>query len=192
LNKCSFYDWIESAELGLRYLKEKSENIYILGLSMGGLIALKLAAVHREIKKVIVIASPLYLRGENNLFVQATRIPIFRYLIKSVTKPEPRDERYRRIWRENPSYRGVPTRASYEFYRLMQNVRVSLKDVAQSIMLVYSRDDMDVHFGNLSLMISLIGSKDIYVHIEKNMGHLITLEEKNEEVFEKIYNFIQR
>lgn len=192
LNNCRFYDWIESAEMGLNYLKRKSDKVYVLGLSMGGLLALKLASVHQEIEKVIVIASPLYLRGENNLFVQATRIPFFRYLVKSVTKPEPKDERYREIWRRNPSYRGVPTRASYEFYKLMQNVRRSLKNVTQSLMFVYSRDDTDVHFGNLSLMISLVGSRDIFVHIAKNMGHLITLEEGNYEVFEKIFQFINR
>ncbi len=191
LNRCRFYDWIESAESGLSYLKKKVKGVHVIGLSMGGLLALKLASVHREIKKVVVIASPLYLTGENYLFVTACRIPLFRFLVKSVRKPEPSDERYRRIWEENPSYRSVPTNASYEFYKLMQNVRKSLGDVRQSTMFIYSRGDRDVSFGNLPLMLSLIGSKDIAVHTPENMGHLITLEEGNADVFGKMLDFLK-
>ncbi len=192
LNSCRFYDWIESAEKGLNYLKKKVKNIHILGLSMGGLLALKLASVHKEVKKVVVVASPLYLTGENGLFVTACRIPFFRFFVKSVRKPEPSDERYRCIWRENPSYRSVPTKASYEFFRLMQNVKKSLKDVRQSTMFVYSKGDRDVDFSNLNLMISLIGSRDIVIHTPLNMGHLITLEDGNQEVFSKILKFLKR
>jgi len=192
LDRCSFYDWISSAESALNYLAQKVQKVYVLGLSMGGLLALKLASVHRDIEKVIVIASPLYLTGENGLFVSACRIPLFRMLVRSVKKPEPADERYRKIWTENPSYRSVPTKASYEFYKLMQSTRKSLKSVSQSIMFVYSKSDRDVSFGNLSEMVSGVSSRDIYVYIPENMGHLITLEDGNSVVFEKIYEFIKR
>lgn len=192
LNKCNYYDWINSAESALITLKEKTKSIYVMGLSMGGLIALKLASVHKEIKKVIVIASPLYLTGENGLFVNACRFPLFRMIISSVKKPEPTDERYKKIWAQNPSYRSVPTIATYEFYKLMQSTKKSLKSVEQSTMFVYSKSDRDVSLGNLPLMISLIGSKDIYLYIPDGMGHLITLEEGNMEVFERILKFIRR
>ncbi|MCX7958104.1 MAG: alpha/beta fold hydrolase [Deltaproteobacteria bacterium] len=192
LDRCSFYDWIDSAERALASLIERVNNVYVFGLSMGGLIALKLASVHREIKKVIVVASPLYLTGENGLFVNASRIGLFRMLVKSVKKPEPKDERYRKIWKSNPSYRGVPTRASYEFYKLMQSTGKSLRSVSQSIMFVYSRADRDVSIGNLSLMVSKVSSRDICIYIPENMGHLITLEEGNTEVFRKVLEFIRR
>ncbi len=192
LNSCRFYDWIDSAESALKTLIRKVNNVYVVGLSMGGLIAIKLASVHKEIKKLVVIASPLVLTGSNGLFVNACRIPLFRLLVRSIKKPEPSDERYKKIWVENPSYRYVPTKATYEFYKLMQSTAKSLVSVTQSIMFVYSKSDRDVHFKNLSMMVSMVRSRDIYVYVVENMGHLITLEEGNQEVFGRILEFIKR
>ncbi len=192
LNNCSFYDWISSAEDAYNYLKAKSKKVYVMGLSMGGLLTLKLAELHSEINKVVVLAAPLYLTGENGLFVNACRIGLFRYLVKSVKKPPPIDKRYREIWIKNPSYRSVPTRSSYEFYKLMRNVRGGLKSVKQPLMMIYSRNDRDVDFGNLSLILSLVSSSKISLFIPENMGHLITLDEGNREVFNEIYNFLTK
>ncbi|MCX7945186.1 MAG: alpha/beta fold hydrolase [Deltaproteobacteria bacterium] len=192
LNKCRFYDWINSAERALGTLSREVKNVHVLGLSMGGLIAIKLAAVHKEIKKLIVIASPFYLKGGNALFVNACRVPIFRMLVRAVKKPEPRDDRYKKIWSKNPSYRKVPTAASYEFYKLMQSAKKSIKDVRQSTMFIYSKSDRDVSIGNLSVMASMIGSRDVYILIVEKMGHLITLEDENIKVFEKIFEFIKQ
>lgn len=190
LNRCRFYDWIESAEKGLIHLRERCKRVFVIGLSMGGLLALKLASLHQGIEKVVVIASPLFLTGENGIFVNACRLGLFRYLVKSVKKPSPEDERYRAIWEQNPSYRGVPTNAAFEFYKLMQNVRASLKSVEQKAMFIYSRGDRDVDFSNLHLMLSLIGSKEISLYLPDRMEHLITLEKRNTTVFSKILDFI--
>jgi len=192
LNRCRFYDWIESAEKGLIHLRERCKKISVIGLSMGGLLTLKLASLHKEIEKVVVIASPLFLTGENGIFVTACRFKVFRYFVKSVKKPAPKDERYRTIWEQNPSYREVPTNAAFEFYKLMQNVRASLKSVEQKTMFIYSRGDKDVDFSNLYLMLSLIGSREISLYLPKSMGHLITLEEGNTTVFSKILDFISK
>lgn len=192
LNSCTFYDWINSVEEAYLYLRGRCSQVYVMGLSMGGLLALKLAQLHKEIKRVVILAAPLFLTGWNGLFVNACRIGLFRSLVGSVKKPEPEDSRYREIWQKNPSYRRVPTRSSYEFYRLMRDVREGLKDVDQDLMLIYSKDDRDVDFGNLALLLSLLSSSRVLLLLPKNMGHLMTLEDGNQEMFMAIYDFLTR
>ena len=55
----SYRDWIESAESGLIYLKSKCKKIVIIGLYMGGLIAINFATRFKNFG-VITINVPIY------------------------------------------------------------------------------------------------------------------------------------
>ena len=48
-------DWIESADDGYRMLKKKCSQIFVVGLSMGGTLAVELAHRHPEIREMVLI-----------------------------------------------------------------------------------------------------------------------------------------
>jgi len=55
----NYLQWLQSAEEGLIKLKEKCEEIILIGFSMGGLIAINLALKHK-ISALITLSTPIY------------------------------------------------------------------------------------------------------------------------------------
>ena len=70
LSKSKHEDWIKKSEDQVLWLKEKGYNkIYIIGHSMGGVIATYLASKYKEVKKLILLAPAFhYLNIINNNF----------------------------------------------------------------------------------------------------------------------------
>ena len=59
MNKATYKDWIYSAEQELLRLKETTDEIVVIGFSMGGLIAFNLACKHK-FKAIITINTPIF------------------------------------------------------------------------------------------------------------------------------------
>ncbi|MCH2174421.1 MAG: alpha/beta fold hydrolase [Lentisphaeria bacterium] len=64
LENITWQDWLQSCQHGLNVLQEKTKNIFAVGFSTGGLLALNLAA-HGMVKGVVTIASPSSLKDAN-------------------------------------------------------------------------------------------------------------------------------
>ena len=59
LRKARYTDWISSAERGLLGLTSRCRSVYIIGFSMGGLIAFNLALKH-PVAGIVTINTPIY------------------------------------------------------------------------------------------------------------------------------------
>ena len=59
LRKARYTDWISSAERGLLDLTSRCRSVYIIGFSMGGLIAFNLALKH-PVAGIVTINTPIY------------------------------------------------------------------------------------------------------------------------------------
>ncbi len=72
----TYQDWIDSVDNKINYLKSKGyKQIYLLGHSMGGLLATIAANKHKEVKKLVLVAPAfkfLSLTGENT-FIKAIK-----------------------------------------------------------------------------------------------------------------------
>ena len=63
----NYKDWLESAELGLYYLKSRCKDVVIIGLYMGALIALNFATRFKNIG-VVTINAPIYHWDVKNMY----------------------------------------------------------------------------------------------------------------------------
>lgn len=61
LENVGYKSWIETAEASLKQLKEKYDEIYVIGFSMGGMIAAFLAAKYKVDKLVLLATAGKYL-----------------------------------------------------------------------------------------------------------------------------------
>ena len=59
LKKAGYTDWIKSAERGFLDLAHRCQTVYIIGFSMGGLIAFNLALQHK-VAGIVTINTPIY------------------------------------------------------------------------------------------------------------------------------------
>lgn len=55
-------DWLESVRAGLAYLRARSETVSLVGFSLGGALALMIAA-EQPVDRLAVIATPMYLHS---------------------------------------------------------------------------------------------------------------------------------
>ena len=63
LNKAKYEEWQNDVETALTNLKERASEIFVVGLSMGGTLALYLAENHPEILGVVLINHALFKRN---------------------------------------------------------------------------------------------------------------------------------
>lgn len=78
LGAVKYEDWLEQIEIVYEEVSREYDSIFILGLSLGGLLALNLSRLGKDIKGIVLI-NPLY---SPPFYFYLT--PILRYIIKYV------------------------------------------------------------------------------------------------------------
>src|SRR3990172_12580573 len=131
LAKTSWRDWYRTAENAYIELTRHCEQIFVAGLSMGGLIALHLAYHHRSIPALSLLATPIFLEGwlVRYLFPLIWKTPLRRlfpfqrkYII-SINDPTER--------RRHQTYEKVPVSSVANLFELQKMVRRDLRHIHQ-------------------------------------------------------------
>jgi carboxylesterase len=127
--------WLDAARSHLRELRAASERVFVVGVSMGGLLALDLAAAE-PVDGVIVIGTPLRLHHP-----LAWLIPLFKYGIPMRPKPQGSDICDAAARERHPSYDVMPLPALHELMRLQRRVRRRLARVTAPILVAHGAHD---------------------------------------------------
>lgn len=188
-------DWYDDVVRAYNELSKEVDEIYFVGLSMGGVLGLKLAANGGSpIKALAVLGAPLLLKPLFRSFVvPAVRYSPLRFIIrnnkknieKSVLSPQGRID-YRRT-----SYTHMPSESVFEFVDLADEVRKQLASVHQPLLLLHGKYDhiSDPHW--LTEIKEHAGSKTIKEVILPNSGHVLPFDNDKEQVVEEIIRFFE-
>ncbi len=200
LRRTTWQDWYGSALDGYHILRGQCRRVFVLGLSLGGLLALYLAAQEQP-DGVVSMASMLEL--------DLPLLPYARYLkwLWRYTRKR-RDAHFHRIdarLREIQARRGEPVigRASYgqfpiaslaELYALMQVARPRLPALTAPLLLIHSEADRTVPVRNQALIAGLVGTpkEDLHTLRLRTCDHLLTLDVEMDTVFEAVTAFVAR
>lgn len=181
----SYQDWIDSAEEGLSSLKECCSSVFCAGLSMGGVISLRLARLHPEdIRGVVTICSPYKMRA-----LKFKVIPLFKGIIrkiptglKSINDPEAMEVNY--------DYHSVP--AAHQLIKLMAVVRNDLPLIRQPALIFAARQDRTIDSRDAGLFYENLTSAQKELVWLENSQHVATLDYDKEIIFQKTVEFINR
>jgi carboxylesterase len=186
---CSYGDWIADVERGLDRLLERHERAVVVGLSMGGTLALNVAARRASdprLAGLATISAPLVLDdwrlGFASLIVKVVKWQAW-------GKPDIKD---RRAWDRQISYRRLRTPAVLEMLGLMADTRARLARVEQPLLIVQSRDDHVVPARNVALIRDGVGSADRQAVILDNCYHVSTVDFEAARLGAEIVRFVQR
>ncbi len=200
LRRATWQDWYGSALDGYTLLRGLCRKVFVIGLSMGGALALNLGT-REQPDGVVSLAGPIG-------FDQAL-MPYARYLkvVWHYTAKNP-DENFRRIdsrMRTIQAQRGEPEigRAGYghfpvaalaELYAMMGVVTERLPRLTAPLQLIYSEGDRTVPFWNLAKIASLAGTPKDRLHTLalKQSDHLLTLDVEMDTVFDTVAAFVAR
>jgi carboxylesterase len=184
-------DWVASVEDGYHLLCGLADHIYLVGLSMGGVLSL-LMSTRLPVKGVVAISTPW-------LISRDWRLPYVRlfswawpYLRKS---PGPPNTGWydTEAWKDHVSYPKNPVRSIAELDRLVTEMRRALPDVRVPVLLVHSQDDDYVLPENVDhIYEELTHAPEKTRLLVSNSGHVVTREPVRQQVFEAAAQFILR
>jgi carboxylesterase len=176
--------WVEGALAAYDRLSERHERVYVLGLSMGGVLALSVAS-RRPVAGLAVLAAPLQLG-----WVSRTGAQLLHRWVRFLPKtPAIADPEARAV---HPGYDRMPLPAVVELVRLGRRVTGELDDVSAPLLLVYSRSDPTVPGENAERIQSGVGSRDCEVHWLSRSAHVLPVDLERVELAERVTRFVQR
>lgn len=183
MRSTNWIDWYGSVELGYQFLKGKAKNIYGVGISLGGLLLLHLAA-NFPLQKLITIGSPIWV-GNKQAYLTKLFVPITDLLgIKLGYKLEKLDKNG-----EKYNYENNPIRCVYQLLRLINQVKKDLSKIQVPTYIMHSAKDTVAEPKSANYIYQQLGSK------EKKIDFIgeehVFVREHNKEAFEKILAFLK-
>ncbi len=185
LRQVTWRDWTEAVAAGAQTLRERCEQVFLCGLSLGGVLALYEAA-RRPPDGLIVMASPYRIRDIRLHFLW-----LLKRLIPNVGKPSS-DLRDPEAQAERVSYSWYPLAVVEEVLRVLRATAARLPQVRCPALLIYSRSDRTVLPDQGWTIYHRLGSADKTIHWLVHSGHVIPEDIEREEAFEQIERFIRR
>ena len=209
LKRTRWVDWYASLEAALQRLRDRCNTIFVGGLSMGALLALKLAADHPEsVRGVATLSATFFYDGWNvPQFGRRFLLPIALYspirFVYSWREPPPygiKDERLRSMittlyggsasqMPEKYGYSEFPGVTIRETFRLIRAVKRDLGSITAPLLIVHAKEDDMATLENARFLASRIGSADVQTFFVDDTYHVLTLDRRKDDVARRVVDF---
>jgi carboxylesterase len=184
-------DWTASVEDGYNLLRGAADEIYFVGLSMGGALSL-LMSTRLDVKGIVTISAPYQLTAQYPAW-QIKLYSYFRtYLPKSKGEPGAG-------WFDMEAYKGHisyplnPIRSAAELKLLLDKMQTALPKITAPALLIHSKDDAYVLPENMEkIYAGLVNTSDKTKLLVTGSGHVVTRDAARHQVFEAARDFIKR
>jgi carboxylesterase len=182
-------DWLADVEDGFTLLSGTCDRVVVMGLSMGGILALTFAA-GRPVSGVVAMSTPYTLPSRLGRILRPIA-PVLSLVWPYVRKGKP-DWHDPEVGRDHLDYPVNPTRAAAELDDLLAEMRRRLPSVTAPCLLMASRGDATVTPDHLQAIRDHLGSRDLDVVWVEDSGHVITRDRERGRVFAAAASFVRR
>lgn len=181
LDEVTYDEWLEDAEKALLELKKECDTVYIIGFSMGGMIAAYLAA-HHEIDKLVLL-SP------------ARKYLSFKYLSQYIADMirdgfKGKLEENKIFLHYKSKLAAVPFKANVEFMKLVNETKKHLDDITTPVFIAQGQKDGLVPYQTVYSLDKEIGSDQKEVVIFEQSNHMICLGDDSEVLNRMVLQFL--
>jgi carboxylesterase len=202
LARSTWRDWLSTAEAAVGRLEAAAARdgagpappVAVVGFSMGGLLALRLARLYpQRISALAVISAPLRLRRLQVLGIRAlARLPIDypRHPRLAVPKLFGSDLSDPAMRAENPALNAFPLAALENLIDVMDTVRADLPSVRQPALVVHGRHDHTVPMDDSLELTGSLGSDVIERLWLERSFHVVARDVERAAVLEAVTRFI--
>lgn len=180
--------WIRGAERGLDLLFKTCQRAVIIGMSMGGTIALNLAARTDDprITGVVAMGTPVRLADWHYRPRELVQM-LQRW--RDWGSPDIMD---RAAWKTHIGYPSASLRSTVQLIRLVQETYELLPEVDQPLLVLHSPHDHTVPPSNVHWLLDRVGSRERQVVWMQGSHHVLTVDHEADRVAEVIQAFIHR
>jgi len=184
-----WWDWVRSAELAYETLRQDCAEVFVCGQSLGGTLALHLAALHPDLKGVIAMGAPT-LPG----FFRDWRITWIRgikYLVRWHVPTGNNDLGDPGAVRLLHSYARRPTVCIESTMQLGRLVERELPQVTMPALVMQGRNDRTVPVANAPHIMARLGSSDKRLVWFERSGHALTVDLEHDAVFATVLDWMK-
>jgi carboxylesterase len=201
-------DWLLSVEDGYNLLRSCTNQVFLLGLSMGGILSLTFASrfgagpacasaagtgedAGRRVQGVVAMSTPYELPDDPRIRWAKLISHFIPYVPKGDETP---DAGWfdKEAFNQHVSYPNFPIRSVAELNQLMAVMHDSLPKIHVPVLLIHSRDDDYVVKDSMAQIYEHLGTTDKEMLWVEGGGHVITEEPTRGRVFEAAAGFIER
>jgi carboxylesterase len=183
-NLTHWEDWYAELDRHLAELRERCDQVFVMGLSMGGTLAIRLAEVHGDDIAGLVLVNPSLLTKRPDRFL----LPVMRWLVPTwpgiasdIKKPGVTELAYDKI----------PVKASYQLSRLWVTTRGDLDKVTQPVLIFRSTQDHVVEPDSCEMFRAKASSTDVREVLLEDSYHVATLDNDAPTIFAGSLEFVR-
>jgi len=185
LARTRWWDWLCSVEDGLNLLRNQCRKVFLVGLSLGGILSL-VAAARYSLDGVVALATPYSLPEDWRLKI-AKHLSLFYPQVKK----EKSDIKDQIALYAHVDYSTYPTRSIAELNDLIKILHSSLPYITIPLLLVNSKRDKNVPVDHSDQIKREVGSKEVVQIFIENSSHVITEDIEKDQVFLEVEHFIK-
>ena len=185
LNTTTWQDWCGELERAFEALSNQVDQVFVGGLSMGGGLALRLAADHPDRVAGLVLVNPAVGSARKDVKLLPLLkgvIPSFPGIANDVKKEGVVEHGYTR----------TPLRAAHSMFQGYKELRRDLGLVRAPILLLRSAVDHVVDPSSAASIIASVTSSDVREEILEDSYHVATMDNDAPRIFEGSAAFIER
>lgn len=185
MNITAWSDWYSCVEDECRTLLEECSVVVVAGLSMGGALALLLAARFGDRIAGVVLVNPSVASADRRM----AAIPLLSRFVPSIAAI---GDDIARPGVTEGAYPRTPLRALASMIDLWRQVSTELPEVKQPVLLFVSDVDHVVDPSSAKLILRQIGSTDVTRTALAQSYHVATLDYDTEQIFTESAAFFRR
>ena len=179
-------DWMNSVLDGYELLHGFCEKISVVGLSMGGLLAM-LLSTRRPVERIVSCSAPIFVAAEKNLHLLPPReLSEGQYVPKRKRQLRGIPERC------NVYYKKMPLLSVHELLAVIERLKEELPEIRRPILIVQGQKDHTVQPQSAEYLFERLGSERPEVFWLPDSGHIVTLDCEHRQLFVKIAEFLSK
>lgn len=178
-------DWYDCLARELRELADVSEQVFVMGLSMGGTLALRLTREHPDlVDGVVLVNASVHSRNRALRALPVLRrvVPTVAGICNDIKKPG----------QDELAYARVPLQAMHSLTELWADVAPRLSEISCPMLAFGSDDDHVVEPSNSVEIVQGVSSQDLTFIPLHDSFHVATLDNDAPMIFEQSLAFVER
>jgi carboxylesterase len=185
MNLTRWEDWYSEAFRAVDELRRRCSSVFVMGLSMGGALTLRIAENEGDTLTGIVLVNP----AVHSERPDRHALPLLRHIVPSfpgisndINKPG----------QDEIAYDKIPLKAAHSMTRLWGAVKTDIGRVRQPLLLFRSSDDHVVEPSNARWILDNVSSTDTREIVLERSAHVATLDYDAGIIEQESIDFVRR